>query len=227
MSTINWYSEMLLSGDVGKLTLKQRKYSQEIYHASQRMVALVNALLNVSRLELGTFIVEPKLMNITKIAKNCLKDFSPQISKKKLKISQNYKKCESLMKIDERLVTIIFQNFLSNSIKYTKSGGRIQLKIDSGKDGLLISVSDNGIGIPKEQQKEIFSKLFRADNAKKMDPDGSGLGLYIVKKNVGYTKGNIWFESKKGKGTTFYAKLPSSGMIKKEGKKELILSRMQ
>jgi two-component system sensor histidine kinase VicK len=100
-------------------------------------------------------------------------------------------------------------------VKYTKVNGNIDLKISKNKDNLVIAVFDNGIGIPKEQQKEIFGKLFRADNAKFMDPDGSGLGLYIVKKIVDYANGKVWFKSNKEKGTTFFASLPLSGMVKK------------
>jgi PAS domain S-box-containing protein len=220
LSTINWYSEMLLSEDVGRLTPKQHQYTKEVYHASQRMVSLVNALLNVSRLELGTFAVEPTTINIISVAKTCIKDFGPQILKKKLVVRQKYDKSIIYVKADPKLMAIIFQNFLSNSVKYTKSGGKIGLTIGKEKDTILITVSDTGIGIPKDQQKEIFGKLSRADNAKKLDPDGSGLGLYIVKEIIYYTGGKVWFKSNP-KGTIFYAKLPLSGMSKKAGSKTL------
>jgi PAS domain S-box-containing protein len=223
LSTINWYCEMLLSEDVGKLKPKQRQYSQEVYHASQRMVALVNALLNVSRLEMGTFAIEPKLIDISDIAKTCIKELKPQILRKKLVINQKYGKKTSSIKVDPKLVTIIFQNFLSNSVKYTKNNGNIGLTVSKEKNVITIAVSDTGIGIPKNQQKDIWEKLFRADNAKITDPDGSGLGLYIVKKIVDYIGGKVWFKPNKNRGTTFYASFPLSGMIKKTGDKNLIL----
>jgi PAS domain S-box-containing protein len=223
LSTINWYCEMLLSEDVGKLKPKQRQYSQEVYHASQRMVSLVNGLLNVSRLEMGTFSVDPKLINVTQIAKTCLKDLRPQILKKKLVISQKYNKGISSIKVDSKLLTIILQNFLSNSVKYTKNNGKIGLTISKEKNIITIAVSDTGIGIPKNQQKDIWEKLFRADNAKRTDPDGSGLGLYIVKKIVDYIGGKVWFKPNKNRGTIFYASFPLPGMIKKTGDKNLIL----
>jgi signal transduction histidine kinase len=222
LSTINWYVEMLLSLDVGKLTPKQRQYSEEVYHASQRMVNLVNALLNVSRLELGTISVEPKLVNIITIAKTCLKELSPQILKKKLIVKQKYEKSITFVSVDPKLIAIIFQNFLSNSVKYTPNKGKINLTINKEKESLLISVADNGIGIPVSQQANIFEKLFRADSAKKTDPDGSGLGLYIVKEIIHYIGGKIWFKSSTRKGTTFYASLPLSGMSKKTKGKQLL-----
>lgn len=222
LSTINWYVEMLLSLDVGKLTPTQRKYSQEVYHASRRMVNLVNALLNVSRLELGTFAVEPKLVNIVKIARTCLKELKPQILKKKLVIKEDYDKTIFTVKVDPKLLAIIFQNLLSNSVKYTKTGGKVDFTISKERHALIIKVADTGVGIPLDQQKEVCSKLFRADNAKKIDPDGSGLGLYIVKEIIYYTGGKLWFESIEGEGSTFYVSLPLTGMIKKINGKELV-----
>jgi PAS domain S-box-containing protein len=222
LSTINWYVEMLLSLDVGKLTPKQKQYSQEVYHASRRMVNLVNALLNVSRLELGTFAIEPKIVNIVKIAETCLKELKPQIVKKKLIVTQKYGNSIATVKVDPKLLTIIIQNLLSNSVKYTKKGGKISLSISRDSKALTVSVVDDGVGIPQEQQKEIFGKLFRADNAKKMDPDGSGLGLYIVKEIVNYTGGKVWFESTEGAGAAFHVSLPASGMVGKVSTKELI-----
>lgn len=225
LSTINWYSEMLLSEDVGALTPKQRQYIHEVYHASRRMVNLVNALLNVSRLELGTMMVKPELVNIIELAKTAIKELGPQIKKKKLLVRQKYDKNAAVVKVDPKLIAIIFQNLLSNSVKYTKNGGRIGLTISQTQAALLITVSDNGVGIPKDQQKDIFTKLFRADNAKTIDPDGTGLGLYIIKEIIDYTDGAVWFESSEGKGTTFYVRLPRSGMFEKAGSKELITEK--
>lgn len=222
LSTINWYSEVLLSEDIGKLTQKQKQYSQEVYHASQRMVSLVNALLNVSRLELGTFAVEPKMVNLIKIAKTCIKEMLPYIHAKKISLTEEYSRDIVMIRVDPKLMGIIFQNLLSNSVKYSKNGSEVILEITKKDDNLLIAVSDKGIGIPTDQKKDIFKKMFRADNAKTTDPDGTGLGLYIVKEIIDYIGGKVWFESIEGKGTKFYASLPMSGMKKKISNKKLI-----
>jgi len=221
LSTINWYAEMLLAEDVGKLTTKQRKYSQEVYHASQRMVNLVNSLLNVSRLELGTFSISPKKVDIIKIAKTCIKELEPTIIEKKLVITQHFDGSVSSYKADPRLLKIIVQNLLVNSVRYTNNEGKIDITISKEKDGIQITVSDNGIGIPKAQQSQIFGKLFRADNAKMAYPDGTGLGLYIVKQIIQHSGGKINFKSDEGKGTVFYVTLPLSGMNEKIGKRNL------
>lgn len=186
------------------------------------MVALVNALLNVSRLELGTFAVEPKLVKIIKIAKTSIKELKPQIIQKNITIVEKYDKDEAIVKVDPRLIGIIFTNLFSNSVKYSKKNGKLIITIGNEDKSILITVEDNGIGIPNDQQKEIFTKLFRADNAKMTDPDGTGLGLYIVKEIISYAGGAVWFDSREGRGTKFYVKLPLSGMKKKISNKRLI-----
>ena len=222
LSTINWYSEMLLSEDVGKLTEKQKQYQNEVYHASQRMVNLVNSLLNVSRLELGTFAIDPKMIDISDLAKNCLKEFTSQINLKKLKIIQKYNSGISSINVDPKLLSIVILNLISNSIKYSNQNGKIILTIGVKNNTVQISVADNGIGIPSSQQTNIFEKLFRADNARKNDPDGTGLGLYIVNKIISSVGGTVWFKSIENKGTTFFVSFPLSGMLKKSGSKKLL-----
>ena len=122
---------------------------------------------------------------------------------------------------------------LSNAVKYTQAGGEVKINISIlGKDesfgdkkiteeSLAFSVSDSGMGIPLNQQEKIFSKLFRADNARESETEGTGLGLYIIRSIIDQSRGDVWFKSEEGKGTTFYVTFPSSGMKKKEGTKKL------
>lgn len=224
LSTINWYAEMLLAGDAGKLKKDQEKYLQEVYTANQRMVDLVNALLNVSRIELGTFTVEPKSINLIDICRSVVNELKPQILEKKLRVEEKYDKNIPKIQADPKLVRIIFQNLLSNAVKYTPKGKvvvEITLKKEGNKGYVLIKVSDTGYGIPQSQQSKIFTKLYRADNVKEKDTEGTGLGLYIVKSIIDHTKGKIWFESEENKGTSFYVAIPLTGMKKKKGTKEL------
>ena len=125
------------------------------------------------------------------------------------------------MNLDKKLIYIVFQNILSNAIKYTPVGGMVKLQIIKKARKVEILVSDNGIGIPKNQQKYIFTKLFRADNVRKADTDGTGLGMYIVKMIVDHSGGKITFKSQENKGTTFRVVLPIKGMKKKKGTKTL------
>jgi signal transduction histidine kinase len=112
---------------------------------------------------------------------------------------------------------MVIQNILSNSVKYTPEGGKIKLSIVlANTENILLKISDTGYGIPKKQHSQIFTKLFRADNVRDKDTDGTGLGLYIVKSIVEKSGGKIWFESpEENRGTTFYVTLPIKGMPKK------------
>ena len=221
LTSINWYVEMLLSGDAGKLNKKQEEFLNEVYQGNQRMVGLINALLNVSRIDLGTFPIEPELTNFIEIADSVLKELLSQIEDKKMNLQREYDKSLPLINADPKLIRIVFQNLLSNAVKYTPERKQITLKIIKQGPNVLISVSDTGYGIPKNQQSKIFQKLFRADNVREKDTDGTGLGLYIVKAIVEKSGGKIWFESEENKGTTFYVTIPLKGMTKKKGIKGL------
>jgi PAS domain S-box-containing protein len=222
LATINWYSELLLSKDGDKLTPKQRQYVDETYHASKRMVSLVNSLLNVSRLELGTFVIEPEPVDVEQFMKRCINDFHIPISQKHLIIKETYDTHIHTIQADKKLLSIIMQNLLSNAVKYTPEQGTVFLDVLEDKGAIVIRVKDTGIGIPQFQQGKIFSKLFRADNVHKIDSGGSGLGLYIVHEIVTASGGKIWFESKEGSGTTFFVSLPKTGMEKRSGQKQLV-----
>ena len=222
LTAINWSTEILLTKDFGKLTHKQEEILKKIYSHGRRMVRLVNALLNTSRIELGTLAVEPKPVSLVKIADSVMDEFSLQIKKKKIGIKKEYQKGLPIIDADPQLVRIIFQNLISNSINYTPDKGIIDLRIEEKKKNILITIADTGYGIPKIQQSKIFTKLFRADNIRTVNPDGAGLGLYIVRSVLEQSGGKIWFESSENKGTTFYVTIPLSGMEKKEGAKGLI-----
>ena len=221
LSVINWYTEMLIDGDAGGLNEKQRRYINEVARGSHRMVDLVNSLLNVSRLELGTFIVEPEKVDLKKIVRSVLDEFKVKIDEKKLKITFVISKSFPKYLLDPKLTRIIVQNLVSNSIKYTSNGGWVKITVGQVKDKILISVLDDGCGIPAGQQSNIFNKLFRADNARVLDPDGTGLGLYIVKTILANVGGEIWFKSREKKGTNFFVTLPCYGMRSKKGRREL------
>ncbi|MES2437073.1 MAG: ATP-binding protein [Patescibacteria group bacterium] len=221
LSTINWYAEMLLAGDAGKLTPDQTQYIQEIYTGNQRMVELVNALLNVSRIDLGTFAVEPEPTDITKISESLLTELIPMIKTREVMVDKKYAENIPLISLDPKLIRIVLQNLLTNAIKYTPPKGNVTIDISNNKSSLQIKVADTGYGIPKAQQSKIFSKLFRADNVREKETDGTGLGLYIVKSIIEQSGGKISFKSEENKGTVFTVTLPLKGMKKKEGVKGL------
>jgi PAS domain S-box-containing protein len=210
LSTINWYTEMLLAGDVGKLNEQQEKYLDEVYRGNQRMISLVNALLSVSRMDLGTFIFEPEPTDIAILVRNVLDEQMPQIAQKDITLLPLFGKNLPLIQADPRLLRMVIQNLLSNAIKYNTENGEIAFSLTQSEDKktLLFKIADKGYGIPESQKSRIFTKLFRADNVREKDTEGTGLGLYIAKSIVDNSGGKIWFESEEEVGTTFFVELP-------------------
>lgn len=221
LATINWYLERLLDKELGTLKPSQEKYLDEVYHASQRMVDLINTLLNVSRLDLGTFAIEPENVSLPKIIEDVLHEYKREITSKKLIVQKKIPKTFPRTSADPKLIRIILQNLLSNAIRYGSENGKVSIVLTHDEKNYTIEVKDTGIGIPKKDHNKIFTKMFRSDNAKIHDAGGNGLGLYLVKTIVEKTGGKIWFASEMGHGSTFYVSLPLSGMKKKIGVKQL------
>lgn len=217
LSVVNWYAEMLLSGDIGKISDQQIKYLREIYLSNQRMTELVNSLLDVSRLELGTFVIKPETTNIVKVAQNVVDEQKIKIDEKHLKFSFQFEESIPTIQSDPKFLRIVMQNLLSNAVKYTPVNGKINITISLfDKNNVLLKVSDTGLGIPKDQRDKIFTKFFRADNVRSTSTEGTGLGLYIVKSVVENSGGKIWFTSKKNKGTVFNVLIPVKSLTKKK-----------
>lgn len=210
LTAINWYVEMLQRKDTGPLSEKQARYLGEIYTGSQRMVELVNALLNVSRLDMGTIPVEFSSVNLGELVQAVLKEQESQALTRRIAVENSFHYGNPLVTTDEKLMRMVFQNLISNAIKYTSEGGHVKVSITNSTkaDTLLITVADTGWGIPKNEQQKIFTKLYRADNVKTKNTEGTGLGLYVVKSVVEKLDGTIRLESEENKGTTFFIELP-------------------
>ncbi|HSE56807.1 MAG TPA: PAS domain-containing protein [Candidatus Paceibacterota bacterium] len=207
LTTVNWYSEMLLRTEIGKSIEKQKEYLEKIHSGSQRMVGLVNTLLNVSRIELGTLSVESQPVDVAQFIQEVIKEQDQQIDEKKITITTNIAKDMPVIETDPTLLRMIFQNLLSNAVKYTAAGGRVGIAVSVDKATVLVAFSDTGYGIPKKDQDKVFTKMFRADNVKEKG-EGTGLGLYIVKSVLSALGGSIQFTSEEQKGTTFYLTFP-------------------
>lgn len=239
LSIVKWYTDYILCGDAGDINAEQKKYLSEIYNTNQRMIDLVNALLDVSRIDLGTFSIEPEPTDIVKKANEAVKKYESIIKIKKIIFEKNFEKMSPL-NLDPRLILIVFENILSNAVKYTPEGGRVRFTIKKTDANILIKISDTGVGVSRELRSKMFSKMFRAADAKKMVAGGNGLGLYVAKAVIEKSGGKIWFESpsmeffvedggkkawknmmKSGLGTTFFITIPSKGMKRKSGTKKL------
>lgn len=224
LSTINWYLEMVLAGDFGELVGEQKEFIAEAYGASKRMGDLINALLNASRLDVGVVAIEPKEnVDIRDVLKGVITDLEARLTKKNITIQLNIDETVRPMSLDVRIMDIIFLNLLTNAVKYSPEGSIVEVAGTTDNDFLILTVADHGYGIPASAQDKIFTKMFRADNAVEQEPDGNGLGLYIIKSILETVGGSIDFESKEGAGTTFTAKIPKTGMDARDGAKQLSL----
>lgn len=208
LAAVKWNMEMLLSGYVDELSDKLRQRIQKIYDGNERMIEIVNMLLKVSRLELGTLFIKIEEVYIPEISDSVLEDLQSHIQAQEHNLNKQYETGLPTMKIDKGLLRMILQNLLSNAVKYTPKRGKIDLSISREGENIKIIVADNGYGIPKEDHDRMFTKLFRADNIRAYVADGTGLGLYIVKAVVELLGGKISFVSEKNKGATFTVILP-------------------
>jgi len=210
LSAIKWTLDTLLkSSDVGPLTTEQRALLMKAYEYNERIINLIKDMLGIDRIESGALGFSFLEIDIVDLVNNIADEVGNESKRRNVGIV--IKKDQNLPKIsvDPQKMRAVFQNLIENSLKYTKSGGTITVEFHS-TDGanMSIVVADNGIGIPKEQQVNIFNRFFRADNAKALDPEGSGLGLFIVKTIIQRHGGDMTFESEEGKGTTFHITLP-------------------
>lgn len=224
LTNMMWRVEMLLDGDAGKLTRQQRIFLREIEDGNRRMAQLVNVFLNVSRLNLGTLAITPEHVDIVRCIDELVREIEPLAHEKNVRLRTAYDTGLATMNCDPKILRIIVQNLLSNAVRYTPNGGTVILRTQGSGQELLIAVSDTGIGIPKKQQAKIFTKLFRADNVKKQHPDGTGLGLYLVKSLARTCGGRVWFESQENHGSTFCVALPVVGGHGRKGNRSLIES---
>jgi two-component system sensor histidine kinase VicK len=231
LSATNWYTELLIDEDAGPITEEQKMYLEEIAKSNRRMNSMVNDLLNISRIELGTFSVKPSPTNIIEVTEKIFEELIVRINKKRLVLEKKYQPNIPIISADPKLLDISIENLLTNAVKYTPEGGKMGIEIFVGSlennilksDGefVIIKVWDQGYGIPLKDQKKIFTKLYRASNILKRDTDGNGLGLYISKKIIEETGGRIWFTSEENKGTQFFIALPIKGVKTRNGNREL------
>lgn len=196
LTSISWNAEMILHGETGKITPDQKRYLEEIYRGNGRMIELVDSLLDVSRIELGTLSANPEQIDPLVLAGDVLSEQNAMIREKNLHVRTQFDADVPIFSLDPKFFRMVIQNIFANAVKYTPAGGAIAFSVSlESSTSVMICVQDTGYGIPREQQGRIFTKFFRADNVKDNETEGTGLGLYIAKSVVENSGGKIWFSS--------------------------------
>lgn len=213
LTGIKWLTEILLKNREHNLTEKQIEILKDINFSNDRIINLVNDLLSISKIEGGEAkILNLKEVEISELISEVIKGLKPVAENSKIDLEtsialpKNYK-----LNIDREKITQAMNNLVSNAIKYSKpGGGKVTVSAGIYNDDLIFSVKDDGIGISLKDQRRLFEKFFRADNAVLSQTEGTGLGLPIVKFYVESHGGKVWFESRENEGSTFHFSLKTN-----------------
>ncbi len=208
LSNLRWAIELLMSGRLGRIEEKQTEYFRILKENSARMEELVSDLLIVSRIETAKLPLKKAEFPLENLVRELIKEFEPFAQASNVKVE--LKSEEDLPKIlaDPSQIRLVVENLLDNAIRYIKDRGKVLIKLEKKGPNLYFEIKDNGVGIPKEDQKYIFQKFFRAGNILRYQTQGSGLGLYITKAIIERSGGKIGFKSEENKGSTFWFTLP-------------------
>ncbi len=208
LSSLRWANDLLMNGGITKPNEEQMEYLEIIKEGNQRMLKLINDLLDVTKIEMGNLTIAFKPVDLKSIAEQTVKDLAPLAKANNVGIKFSAEENLPFVLSDPEKCQMVFSNLIENAVKYSKGRGEVEISMRREGDSILTDIKDQGVGIPKTQQKNIFQKFFRSDNVMKHQTVGSGLGLFIVKAIVDANKGKIWFKSEENIGSTFYFKLP-------------------
>lgn len=208
LTSVKGYVSMVLEGDAGKIGGQQKQLLEQAFTSSQRMVYLIADLLNVSRLKTGKFVIEATPTYLPDVVEGEMQQLTEAAKAHNIELTFDKPASFPTIKLDETKTRQVIMNFMDNAIYYTPAGGHIHVQLQETGKSVEFKVVDDGLGVPKAEQHHLFTKFYRAGNAKKARPDGTGLGLFMAKKVVIAQGGAIIFSSQEGKGSTFGFSFP-------------------
>lgn len=208
LTSVKGYLSMVLEGDAGDINPQQRKLLEEAFTSSQRMVYLIGDFLNVSRIQTGKFELELSSVSLPSIISEEISQLRATAGSRGISLAYEAPRDFPSMDIDENKIRQVMMNFIDNAIYYSPENTTITISLAKYDNRVEFKVSDQGIGVPREAQHHLFTKFYRADNAKQQRPDGTGIGLFMAKKVIVEHGGAILFESTEGKGSMFGFRLP-------------------
>lgn len=207
LSIIRGYTSIMLNEKAGKITKKQNEYLNEIYNSVKKMISLTSNLLSISRIEQEKIKLVKTDINVQELFETLEKNFSEQMQSKKIKLDFVYDNPKLIIYADQEKIYQAFSNLIDNAIKYTLKGNvKVMVKADNNR--VLFTISDTGIGIPKEDIDKIGMKFYRSQSAINIDSKGTGLGLFIAKTIIEKHEGSLSIQSEINKGTKITINLP-------------------
>ena len=208
LTSIKGYISMMMDGDFGKISKEQLQVLNEAYMSSERMVHLIGDFLNVSRLQTGKFVIEKHPVDLAVLVQREIDGLKQNAMARNMQFEYKQPKNLPMFNLDENKIEQVVMNFSDNALYYSKDNGKIVVTLKKVGDSVEFIVKDKGIGVPADEQPHLFNKFFRATNARRARPDGTGVGLFLAKKVIDEHDGSVIFESKEGKGSSFGFKLP-------------------
>lgn len=208
LTSVKGYISMVLEGDAGKISPLQKQLLGEAFTSSERMVHLINDFLNVSRLQTGKFMLERRAIDLARVTEQEVDSLQTTAAAHSLKLKYRSPAYFPTLYVDEGKLRQVIMNFIDNAIYYSKETTTIAIKLYISEGDAVFEVHDTGIGVPEKERTHLFTKFFRATNARKQRPDGTGVGLFLAKKVIVAHGGSVVFSSVEGEGSVFGFRLP-------------------
>ncbi|HCI05347.1 TPA: hypothetical protein DEX28_01225 [Patescibacteria group bacterium] len=211
LSGLHWAAESVVKGELGPLNEQQKEVYQQNLEVIQKMIKLVDDLLDVSKIEEGKFGYQMEKADLISLVQEALGTYKEIAQKYGVKLIFYKPEVQlPLIKIDRAKITMAFQNLIDNAVRYNVENGEVRVRIEPLKDKpyLQVLIEDTGIGIPAEAIPRLFTKFFRAENTLKKETEGSGLGLFIARNIIKRHGGDISVKSIEKRGSTFSFILP-------------------
>jgi signal transduction histidine kinase len=218
LTAVRWNLEALLRGEVGEMTRKQEALLRITDKNYQNILVMLSDWVEALEVERGLLHLNPETVETSEFVESLAEGFRSQAKLKRLRFRVSVRKGTPPIQADRLKLHYVFSKLLHNAMSYTHEGGRVTMRAEPAGRAVRFEITDTGVGIPGDEQPEIFKKFFRASNATLMQPNASGVGLFVVKTLVEAHGGEIGFRSVEGKGTTFWFTMPSAEPMRLAGR---------